>query len=618
MVGDTIGSPGPVRTAGLTADAPRHEAARGLRNDRRGEMRRRRILLLLIAAPLVLVGCILGLGFARWTVTDAGLRARVLAAVERASGLRVTEAGALAIRLLPTPSVDVRTIAIRGANGAVALEADAMTGRLGLSALWGGEAELQAVALESPTVALDLDRLQPTLDALRSQGLSSPLLRLFHTSGLKMRSGVIRLISADRRRDGVLTDVTATLVWPADDAEANLSGTATWRGLTSELVVDVDGPGDLRAGGEALASVHLKSPVLAIDAEGTLFGQGDRQAAGKLAASTPDLGAFLRLIGTPAPELSGITEAKLTGNATVAGAMLSLDDAALHLDDMIFEGALAVRRLHHRESLAGTLATDHIDLDRFLSALPDFRDASGAWSERSLETRSIAFDDIDLRVSTNTASLGSFRTEDGSLLLQSGDGRLEASIAEARAYGGLLKGRVVATLDGASTGLRAEATLSRLDLSSFLEDVPGHFGAAGSMTGHLSLEGHGTSPAALVQSLKGRAQVSIRDGEIGSALLATLVRAAPSASVATLPLAADSTPFDAAAVTAALEDGRATLVDSWLSWPAVRADLSGTASLPDQTLDVTATVASPERGSTVYALRGPWRDLSLKPTRPPS
>lgn len=572
----------------------------------------------MIGAALVLVACTLGVGFARWTVTDAGLRMRVLAAVERASGLRVVQAGPLAIRLLPTPSVAVRDIAIRGADGAVALEAEAMTGRLGLSALGGGDADLRAVALDSPTIVLDLDRLQPTLNALVRQGPSSPLLRLFHTAGLRLRSGVVRLVSADRRRDSLLTEVTATLAWPDDDAEAHLSGTATWRGTTGDLVVDVDRPGNLRAGGEALASVHLKSPVLAVDAEGTLFGRGDRQAAGKLAASTADLGRFLRLTGTPAPELGGITAAKLTGNASLAGPMLSLDEAALHLDDMVFEGALAVRRLHHRESLAGTLATDHIDLDRFLSALPAFRERSGAWSEQALKTRAIAFDDIDLRVSTNTASLGPFRTEDGSLLLQSGDGRLEASIAEARAYGGLLKGRVIATLDGELTELRAEATLSRLDLTSFLADVPGHFAAAGSMTGHLSIEGRGTSPAALARSLKGRGQVSVRDGEIGAALLAALVRAAPSASVAALPLAADIVPFDAAAATASIEEGRATLVDSWLSWPAARAALAGTASLPDQALDITATVTAPEGGSAVYALRGPWRDLSLKPTRPPS
>lgn len=612
---DAAGSsttPGPVGTARATVETPRREPPSSRSHTGPG----RSFVVIMVA--LVVLGGTLGLGFARWTVTDAGLRARVLAAIERASGLRVREAGRLAIRLLPVPRVDIRAIAVGGVNGAVALEADAISGRLGLSSLWGGEADLQTVALDSPTVVVDLDRLQPILDALHQQGLSSPLLRLFHTAGLQVRSGVIRLLSTDRRRDSLLTEVMATLVWPADDAEATLSGTATWRGVTGDLVVDVDRPGDLKAGGEALASLHLKAPALSLDAEGTLYGRGERQAAGKIAASTPDLGGFLRSIGTPAPEFSGITQAKVTGNATVAGATLSLDDAALHLDDMVFEGALAVRRLHHRESLAGTLATDHIDLDRFLSALPAFRQDSGAWSENPLQTRAIAFDDIDLRVSTSTASLGSFRTEDGSLLLQSGDGRLEASIAEARAYGGLLKGRVVATLDGEITGLRAEATLSRLDLASFLVDVPGHFGAAGSMTGHLSIEGKGTSPASLVRSLKGRGQASIRDGEIGSALLATLVRAAPSASLAALPLAADSMPFDAAAVTATLDTGRVTLVESWLSWPAARAALTGTASLPEQTLDVTATVIDPDGGSALYALQGPWRDLSLKPTRPPS
>lgn len=577
-----------------------------------------RVRLLMTLAVIALLVCALGAGFAPWTVADAGLRDRILQGIERASGLRITSAGTLAIRLLPRPGVEVRTLALRGADGAVALEADGLTGRLGLSWLWDGEPNLQAVALDSPTIALDLDRLQPTLDALFSQGLASPLLRLFHTAGLQLRSGVIRLRSTDRRRDVLFTEVNAALVWPVDDAEANLSGSATWRGIPGEFVADVDRPGDLRAGGEALASVHLKSPVLAFDAEGTLVGAGDRQAAGKLAASTPDLQNFLRVIGAPAPEVSGVQAAKLTGNATLAGSVLSLDEAALQLDSMTFEGALAIRRLHNRDSLAGTLATDHIDLDCFLSALPAFLDPGGGWNGDRLDTRAIAFDDIDLRVSTSSASFGSFKTEDGSLLLQSGDGRLEASIAEARAYGGLLKGRVVAALDGETTGLRAEATLSRLDLASLLKDVPGDFTGAGSVTGHLSLESRGTSPAALVRGLRGRGQVSVRDGEVGTALLATLVRAAPSASASALPLAAGTARFDTAAVSATVQDGSATLADSWIAWSAGRAALSGTASLPDQTIDITASVDAPEGAVAAYALKGPWRDLSLKPTRPPS
>lgn len=577
-------------------------------------MRPRRLRLLATFAAITLLACALGAGFAPWAITDAGLRDRILLGIERASGLRITAAGPLAIRLLPRPSVVIRTIALDGAAGLVTLDADAMTGRLALRSLWDGGSDLQAVSLDSPTVALDLDRLQPTLDALLSQGLASPLIGLFHTAGLQLRSGVIRLRSADRRRDTLLTEVNATLVWPPDDAEANLSGTATWHGIAGKFAADVDRPGDLRAAGDALASIHLKSAVLAVDAEGTIIGAGDRRAAGKLAASTNDLQSFLRVIGAPAPEVSGLQAAKLTGNATLAGTVLSLDDAALQLDAMTFEGALAVRRLHNRNSLAGTLATDHIDLDGFLSALPAFLEPSGGWSGGPLNTRSIAFDDIDLRVSTTSASLGSFKTEDGSLLLQSGDGRLEASIAEARAYGGLLKGRVVAALDGETTGLRAEATLSRLDLTSLLKDVPGAFAGAGSLTGHLSLESRGTSPAALVRGLRGRGQVSVHDGELGATLLDALVPATPGA----VPLVGGSAPFDAAALTASVEGGHASLIDSWLAWPAARAVLSGTASLSDQTLDITAGVDAPEGGVAAYALKGPWRNLSLKPARPPS
>lgn len=121
----------------MTIDAPRHEATGSPHGARGPDRRPWRVRTPIIGAALVLLAGTLGAGFARWTVTDAGLRARVLGTVERASGLRVVQAGPLAIRLLPAPSVSVRDVAIRGADGAVALEADAMSGRLGLSALWG-------------------------------------------------------------------------------------------------------------------------------------------------------------------------------------------------------------------------------------------------------------------------------------------------------------------------------------------------------------------------------------------------------------------------------------------------------------------------------------------------
>ena len=350
----------------------------------------------------------LATAFTPWTLSAPATRARIVADMERSSGLTVAVAGRMRLRLLPRPTIDIDEVAIRGAGGAVVLDAESMRGRLRLSSLWGGGSELTSVNFESPTVTIDLDRLQPLLEAATGAEDHAPLLRLLQTPGVKLRSAVVRLKSQDRHRDMLFTDLTAAFEWPAGGAEASLSGVGNWHGVPCEAAIDIDAPERLLGGGQALASIHFKSPALNLDAAGTLFGAGDVRATGKLTATTPDLPRFLRLIGRPAPQVDSVREARLSGTASTTGDALSLDDATLGLDDMVFEGALAMRRHGERASLAGTLATDHLDLDRFLAPLPRFLDADGGWSRQPLDTSIIAYDDIDLRVSATTAKLGSF------------------------------------------------------------------------------------------------------------------------------------------------------------------------------------------------------------------
>ncbi len=565
---------------------------------------------------LVLCACLVA-AFVAWPVTKPWLRDSIARQIERATGFEVTTDGVVSVRLLPRPSVRVAGVSMRGLSGAITLDAVALQARLDWLALCEGQARLAGASLDQPTVAADLDRLHPFLDRLGDRGQSAFIMRLLHTPGLSLRSGVIRLRSSDPRRDTLLTDVTADFSWPVGGAEVTLSGTATWHGVGGAFDVSLDHPDDLMGGGHVLASAAVRSPMLDMEGKGTLFGSGETQASGTLHAATPDLPGFLRAIGRPAPQLGNLQAARLTGTVEVSGDTLSLNDTALTLDSMLFEGALAVRQRGERVSIAGTLATDTIDLGSFLGTLPDLVTPQGQWSEAMLQTSAIADDDIDLRISAQSAKLGDFALQDGSLSLQSGDGRLELSVAEARAYDGLLKGRVVATVAGGTTDLRAEATVSRLDLGALMASAPGRFHASGILTGHTALESHGTTAAQLIAGLSGEGQLALRNGEIGGKLVTAIIQTVPSAMGPAVPLAGGSTPFDTATLAFLLRDGVATLNDSWIAWPADRADLVGSASLATQTLDMQArigTLDNPER----YDLTGSWRDLHLNPSRPRS
>ena len=153
-----------------------------------------------------------------------------------------------------------------------------------------------------------------------------------------------------------------------------------------------------------------------------------------------------------------------------------------------------------------------------------------------------------------------------------------------------------------------------------IHDAPGGFTAEGTLTGHISVESRGTTPAALMQRLQGEAEAGIRNGAVGGRLATALVRAAPSAAGTALVLSRGSTPFDAATAEATITDGRATLANSWIAWPTARATLAGTVDIADQRADVTAATRGTETSdpTAFYALTGPWRALHVKPTRPPS
>jgi AsmA protein len=249
-------------------------------------------------------------------------------------------------------------------------------------------------------------------------------------------------------------------------------------------------------------------------------------------------------------------------------------------------------------------------------------DADG-WNRAAFNTRSVADDDIDLRVSASRARMGNVELDDGSLSVQSGHGRMELSLGEARAYDGLLKGRLVATLRGGMTEVRADATVSRLDLMSLLKDVEGSERLHGIATGHVTLEGSGSSPAELIHSLTGHGQVSVRNGEIDAALLDEIVKPAPSAGrwpLARLPNNIAS--FDSASMSFAIDQGQLSLADSQILWPSVRALVTGWASLPRRTADLRAIISpigddegQPGVASAAFGLSGSWSNLRLKPER---
>jgi AsmA protein len=575
-------------------------------------------VLLIAAAVLALTVALLR----PWPVRDAAARAGVIARLSAARGFSVKSAGTMAVRLAPHPVIEIKGLAMSGLGGAVSFDADRLEGRLSIASLLRGALDVDSVALDHPTMVVDVDRITPLATAIfdassRPAGTPGNPLRLLQTQGLILRSAVVRLLSSDPGRDMVATGLSVSWACPNDLGTATLSGTATLHGIRFRLRADLSAPGRLSTKEGALASARLESPVLDISFNGMVSAAGGYSAVGRLSAATRDLQAFLRAIGTPAPQLAAIGTASVNGKATISTDTLSIADARLELDSMGFDGALAVHRRPGRPGLAGTFATDRIDLDPFLRALPTMQLPGGGWSDAPLDSRPVADDEIDLRISASHAKVRGLRFEDGSLSMQSGNGRMELSLGEAHAYDGLLKGRVWATAEEGATELHADLNVSRLDLAKLMKDFALPRTLAGTATGHLSLAGRGGSPRDIVASLAGHGQFSIRDGAVTAR---TAEWIAPSFAAATVPWLSNPRRFESASVSFDARQGVAWLSDGWVLWPDARADVTGTASVLLQQFNLQAQLspvdddaASDKTDTAAFALTGPWRHPRLAP-----
>lgn len=562
-------------------------------------------------ASALALGAALTAGAAEWPLRGPQTLQAIARQVEAAYGLEVEVTGPAGLRLLPRPLVELGAVAFRTRDGTVRIDAERLRGSLDLTALATGEVRLAHVWLGRPTVTVDADRLKSQV-APMLHGEPARLAGLMRTAGLSLRDGVVRVQSANPAADLLLTDVSGSFSWPTLGAGASLTGSATWRGTALTGSLDLDSPDALLAGGGSLASFHLRSEPIDLQGIVTLSGSGDSRAVGRIAATTRDLAGFLRLIQHPAPQLGGFSRAHLDGTVAATDETLSISDATVGLGDMQFEGALAVRRKGDRPALAATLATDRIDIGRFLDQLPAVADPDGPWTSRPLDTLAIADDAIDLRVSAAHATLGRLVIEDSSLSLQSGDGRLEMSLGEARAYDGLVKARVVAAVEGGATVARLDAALSRIDLGKLLKDAGAPVGS-GILTGHLGIESRGASPDALARAAQGRGELTLRDGTLDLPALTAATRNGDAAPTRVTDLAAT---FDDAVVRFGVRRGAISLVDSGVTWPQARAELSGSASLPERRLDLKAVVTPDTDGDPVaFGIAGPWRDLQLSPVR---
>ena len=529
-----------------------------------------------------------------WRVSRATVAGAFAGSLARDAGLRVDVAGPVTFKLLPRPRLQAAQLSVSAKEGAILLDAPMLKAELDIPSLLRGAWRMSSATLVEPTLTVDLDRLAAASPIETTMARGQPVM-------LRLRSGLLKTRSATGFADLLATGIDASVTWSGDGDDLVTSGMATVRGSTAQFAGALQHPALSLTPTGSSASLQVDSPLFDFSAEGVLSGGTQEQFAGRASLSTASLPKLMRTLdGFPVSLAS--KRAQVSGDLVAKPHDLSLSNAQLRLDKARFEGTLAWRRDGGRGLVAGTLATDLLDLDALAGDSLDAPKVGGLY--RRALTASPFGTDIDMRISATAARCGRVTLQDAAFAALVRGDRLELTLDEAGAYGGLVKARAIATLGPDGIEAHADVSSKHLDLGLLSEGLSGHERLGGAMTGHAAIDGHGASLRDVVAALQGDGQIAVERGRLAGLSLAQALRRLGRR----MPLDADRrgtpTTFDRAQWDVSIRDGVVRIPDGRLTAPGVALTFGAETGLPDGRVDVHA-VAVQTDGSGAPSRDGP-------------
>jgi AsmA protein len=575
------------------------------------------------AAIVIFVLLATAAGFYRWPISSAFVADEPSARLSQSLGLELGRPARVHFSLLPTPTLHMVDVELRGRDNATILTAPTASARLALLPLLLGHFQLAGAILRGPTILVDLDSrpfasssaISTTIATKGDDKDSAPL------GALQIQSGLLRVVSAVNKIDTLVEDVDGTLDWPRLEDRLRLNLRATWRDKPLAIEADLGEPAALLRGGRSTGRLSVASGGAQIKLQGDLLGDGSNRFEGSVSLDVASTSEVRRILGLPSAAMLADGRISLAAQAAANSQMLTLSDMRLNLMEQSFEGALAVARTSERPSVSGTLATDELKLEPILANAPSLVDSKGEWSGAPFNLAPLTAFDFDLRVSAARIKWRGHPLVDAAIELMNGNGHLTATLVEASAYNGLLKGEI--SLAPAKAGCQAHASgaLKNADLGALFSDF-GWSAYSGQGDGQFALDAVGDSPAALARALGGKATVKLAPGVVDGVSFEEALRRSERRPIDIFnDMRMGRTVFTQAGASVIIEMGAEGVVSGSMVGPGVSVSLAGSIDIVGRRLRARATamqtggdgVPTPNGPRLDFDLTGPWSAPTIKP-----
>jgi AsmA protein len=551
------------------------------------------------------------------------VRQQALSEIRAVTGLNPVLRGEATVSLFPSGSVSFADV-ILGDAKRPALVAERMTVRLRFFPLLIGRVEIADVALERPTIAVDLDgngqsNWSGLIEALaRSQTADAPRVTAF--SEMRIDDGTVLVRNEAGKVYETLSGVEFSLAWPSISKSFGATGRFTWHDEKVDASITLaDFPAAL-AGNRTGLKLRVAGPPMKAAFEGSISIKPNLKIEGTVAADAASLRNALIWTGQKPLPGGGFGRFAIKAQTNVVGGSIGLSGVNVELDGNSAEGVLTFAT-DGRQTLQGTLAAGSLDLTPYVSTVRMLAANQREWNNASLTLDGLSGIDFDLRLSAATVVMSDAKLGRTAIAANLRGGRLIVTVGEAQAYGGLVKGSLALANFGGGVDVKSQVQFIDVDLESCLGQLFGLRRLEGKGDISLAVEGTGESVLAVTHTLNGTAGLAGTNGAITGINVEQLLRR-----LERRPLSGGRefrngrTPYDKITVILKITQGVVAVEDVKIEGSAVRLALAGSASIPARELDLKGTaslVTASKPGAAPFELpfivQGAWEDPIMLP-----
>jgi len=553
----------------------------------------------------------------------AVVRDAVAKQIQAVTGLDPILRGDVSVSLFPSGTVTFRNVLLGDdRTGEPAVVTDELTARLRYFPLLAGRIEIADVTLVRPTITVTFlpDGLSNWSGLIGSlaRALAPNPGRAASFSEIGINDGTIVVRDTEKGYIERLDNVEFQIAWPSISRSFGANGHLVWHGEPVEASLTLTDFLAALSGQRSGVKVRLAGAPLKLAFDGAASAQPALKLEGTLGVDAPSLRDAMRWTGKSKVPFGGFGRFALRAQSTIGGGVISLANVNVELDGNTAEGVLTLSAGDHR-MVQGTLAADALDLTPYVTGMRLLATNDSNWDQLPIALDGLADMNLDLRLSAASIKIANAQLGRTAVAANMRDGKLDVTIGESQAFGGVVKGAVGVAIANGGVEAMTHVQFVDVDLESCLGQVFGIQKVAGRGNLMLDIDGAGYSVLAMTNTLNGTASLTAHNGALVGLNVEQLLRR-----LERRPLSGNGdfrsgrTPFDQLVLNLAIDHGVVAVQDMHIDGPAVRLEVGGQASVPMRDLDLKGTATLISSATTTefelpFVVQGRWDDPIMLP-----